>query len=761
MRVLFFALLLYALSLRAAFAIEPFVIKDIRVEGLQRIAPGTVFNYLPVKVGDNLTDQAAQDSIKALFKTGFFQDVRLERRGDVLVVLVSERPSIGSIKIDGAKELDADTLKKTLKDIGLAEGRVFNSSVLDRMQQELKRQYFARGHYAVQVKPTVTPLERNRVAVKIEVSEGRIAKIRQINVVGNHVFKEKALLKTFKLSPPTIFSFFTKNDQYSRQKLAADLETLRSFYQNQGYLEFNIDSTQVSITPDKESMYVTVNITEGKRYTISGYKLAGKLIIPEAEMRRLITIKPGDVFSRQAITDISKRISDRLGNDGYAFANVNAIPDVDKQHQQVAFTFFVDPGQRVYVRRINFFGNTTTRDEVLRREMRQFEGGWFSAAKVQRSVERLKRLGFFDEVNVETPAVPGSPDQVDVNITVKERSTGTFLIGIGYSDVDKFIVNSSISYKNLFGSGKELGASIDTSKATQNLSINYNNPYYTLDGISRGFNLYSTKVDASQLNTAAYSSKTNGAGVFYGIPIGEDRTVNLGLAFENVNLGVGTTSAQIAQDFVNTYGSSNNVLKATLGWSHDTLDSPIFPTQGFLQRINGEVSVPGSDLEYYRLIYLASAYFPLPASFTYKLTGELGWGDGYGKTPALPFYKNFYAGGSSTVRGYRARTLGPIDSISGEPIGGSARALVNTELQFPIPGMKDNKSTRLSVFVDGGMVYPPGQRPDTGELRYSAGVAFNWYSPIAPLSFSWGQPLNAKPGDQIEHFQFTLGTTFR
>lgn len=761
MRALFFALLLYALSLRVAFAIEPFVIKDIRVQGLQRITPGTVFNYLPVKVGDKLTDKTAQESIKALFKTGFFQDVQLERQGDALLVVVNERPSIGSIKIEGAKELDADTLKKTLKEIGLAEGRVFNSSVLDSMEQELKRQYFARGHYAVQVKPTVTPLPRNRVAIKIQVSEGRVAKIRQINIVGNHVFSEKTLLKTFKLSTPTLFSFFTKNDQYSREKLAGDLESLRSFYQNQGYLEFNIDSTQVSITPDKESIYVTVNITEGKRFTISGYKLAGKLIIPEAEMRRLITIKPGEVFSRQEITDITKRISERLGNDGYAFANVNAIPEIDKQNQTVAFTFYVDPGQRVYVRRINFFGNTTTRDDVLRREMRQFEGAWFSAEKVRLSVERLKRLGFFDEVTVDTPPVPGSPDQVDVNIHVKERSTGTFLIGIGYSDVDKFIINSSINYKNLFGSGKELGASIDTSSATQNLSINYNNPYYTLDGISRGFNVYSTKIDASQLNTAAYSSKTNGAGVYYGIPISENRTVNVGIAFENVNLGVNSSSALIAQNFVAQYGSTNNVVKGTLGWAYDTLDSPIFPTKGYLQRVSAEVSVPGSNLEYYRLIYLASAYFPLTHNITYKLDGELGWGHGYGKTSQLPFYKNFYAGGSSSVRGYRANTLGPVDPISGQPIGGSSRALVNTEVQFPIPGMKDNKSTRLSVFVDGGMVYQPGQRPDVGQFRYSAGMAFNWYSPIAPLSFSWAQPLNNKPGDQIEHFQFTLGTTFR
>jgi outer membrane protein insertion porin family len=761
MKILLLAVSLYALSMTAAHAIESFVVKDIQVEGLQRIAPGTVFNYLPVKVGDKLTEQSAQEAIRALFKTGFFNDVRLERKGDTLVVVVTERPSIGSIKITGTKEIDEDTLKKTLKDVGLAEGRVFNSSVLDKTEQELKRQYFSRGHYAVQVKPVVTPLERNRVAIKIEVSEGRIAKIQQINIVGNTVFREKDLLDTFKLSPPTLFSFFTKNDQYSKQKLASDLESLRSFYQNQGYLEFNIDSTQVSITPDKQSIYVTVNITEGKRFTIAGYKLAGKLVVPEAELRRLITIKPGDVFSRQAITDISKSISDRLGNEGYAFANVNAIPEVDKEKQTVSFTFFVDPGQRVYVRRINFFGNTTTRDEVLRREMRQFEGAWFSTQKVQRSVERLKRLGFFEDVNVETPPVPGSPDQVDINITVKERQTGTFLVGIGYSDADKFLVNSSISYKNLFGTGKELGASIDNSHVSRNFNVTYNNPYYTADGISRGFNLYSSKVDAAAANTAAYNSSTTGAGIFFGIPTSEDRSYNLGLAFENVQLDTTLTSAAIAQNFVATHGASNDVVKGTLGWAYDTLDSPIFPSKGVLQRISGEVAVPGSDLEYYKLTYLASAYYPLTKNLTYKLKGELGWGDGYGKTNELPFYKNFYAGGSSTVRGYRARSLGPRDTLTNDPTGGSSRALVNTEVLFPVPGVKDNKSMRLSVFVDGGMVYAPGKTPDLGELRYAGGLAFNWFSPIAPLSFSYSKPLNSKPGDEIERFQFTLGTTFR
>ena len=746
----------------AALAITPFTIKDIRVEGLQRTSAGTVFNYLPVKVGDTLTEARAQEAIKALFKTGFFSDVRLERQDNVLVVIVAERPSIDSVKISGTKDIEEDTLKKSLKEIGLAEGRIFNRLLLDKTEQELKRQYFARGRYAVQVKVTVTPLERNRVAIVIDVSEGRIAKIQHINIVGNKSFRDKRLLETFSLTTPTLFSFFSKNDQYSKQKLAGDLESLRSFYQNQGFLEFNIESTQVSITPDKEGIYITINLTEGKRYTVTDYKLAGKLIVSEVELRKLIAIKAGDVFSRQAITEATKKITERLGNDGYAFASVNAIPDIDKKKQTVSFTFFVDPGQRVYVRRINFSGNTHTHDEVLRREMRQFEGAWYAADKIQRSVARLKRLGFFDDVTVDTPAVAGSPDQVDVNINVKERETGSLLLGIGYSDAEGALINANVSMKNLVGTGKELSVSIDNSEASQNFNVRYVNPYATPDGVSRGFNLFSSKYDAAQANTAAYNLETHGAGVFYGIPISEDRTVSLGLAWERMKFDVGGSRSQVALDFVSAYGNRNDVVSGTLGWAHDTLDSPIFPSEGSLQRVSAEIGMPGSDIEYYRLTYLASRYFPLSKRYTAKVKSELGYGDGYGSADVLPFYKNFYAGGSSSVRGYRARHLGDRDVLSGDPIGGNQRILLNAELLFPVPGVReDNNSMRLSAFVDGGMVYGPSQSIDLNELRYSAGVAFNWFSPIAPLAISYGLPLNDKPGDSLDAVQFTLGTTFR
>jgi len=759
--------LLLACLLPAPFvqAIENFFVKDIRVEGLQRIAPGTVFNYLPIKVGDNLTEVNARDAISALFKTGFFQDVRLERNGDVLVVHVSERPSIDSIKISGTKEIDDKTLLKSLKEIGLAEGRVFISSLLDKTEQELKRQYFSLGRYAVNVKTTVTPLERNRVAIRVDVAEGDVTRIHGITIVGNHFFKESELLKSFTISTPTLFSFISKNDQYSKQKLAADLESLRNFYQNQGYLDFSISSTQVSITPDRQQIYITVNITEGKKYTVTGVKIGGKSNIEEAELRKLISVKPGDVFSRLEITDSSKRISDRFGNDGYAFANINAVPDVDRDRGTVAFTFYIDPGQRVYVRRVNFSGNLSTNDEVLRRELRQMEGAWFSTAKVQRSRVRLQRLGFFEDVNVETPPVPGSPDQVDINVSVKERLVNNFSFGIGYSDAEGALINASMNFKNFLGTGKEVALSADNGKVNRHINLGYIDPYYTENGISRSINIYSSHTDAEAASTAAYTSNTAGLGLGFGIPISEDRSLSMGIAYEKIELQFNAvTGAKVAQDFVAAYGDTNSVFKTTLGWVRDTLDDPLFPHSGTQHRVSLESTLPGGDLEYFRLSYSGTAYIPLSKNITYKLKATLDYGAGFGETAVLPFYKNFFAGGSNSVRGYRARSLGPLDNGGPDPtlpIGGSKRVLANTELLFPFPGVADNKAMRLSAFIDAGMVYGSGAIVDLLELRYAAGVAFNWFSPIGPISISYAFPLNDRPDDRTESVQFTLGQAFR
>jgi outer membrane protein insertion porin family len=763
MRRLAAAVLLCLFPLPLALAVEPFVVREIRVEGLQRISPGTVFNYLPIKVGDTVGERLSQDAIGALFKTGFFKDVRLARDGSVLVVNVVERPSIAGIQILGAREISADDLKKSLKEVGFAEGRVFNKSLLERVEQELRQQYLARGYYGVIIRPTVTPLERNRVDITIDVSEGNTARIREINIVGNTVFDDDDLLDLFTLGPRSWWAIFSSRDQYSKQKLAGDLERLRNHYQDRGYLDFNIESTQVSLTPDREQIYVTVNISEGKKYTVTDVRLAGKFVVPEAELREFVTIRRGDVFSRKEVTEASKKISDRLANDGYAFANVNAVPDVDKDKSEVAFTFFVDPGKRVYVRRVNFAGNTATRDEVLRREMRQLESGWYAADKIQRSRVRLQRLGFFEDVSVETPPVPGTPDQVDVNIKVKERATGNLLLGVGYSDADGFLVNASITQHNLFGSGRELGLSFDNSKSVTNFNVRYVNPYYTQDGVSRGFNVFSTSVDAASAGTAAYNTNSFGAGMFFGIPLSEDHRVHIGGDVERIELQTTATSAQIAQDFVARYGDTSDLLKLTLSWSKDTLDSALTPMSGTLQRISGELAVPGSDLEYYKLTYLAGVYLPVTGRTTFKLKGELGYGGAYGDTEDLPFFKNYYAGGSSSVRGYRSRSLGPRDTLYVEdPVGGNRRVLLNVEYLFPMPGtQREDKSMRLSLFADGGMAYGPGERLDLGQLRYSAGLAFNWFSPVGPLSFSYAVPLNDRPGDRTENFQFTLGVPFR
>ncbi|MBI3574276.1 MAG: outer membrane protein assembly factor BamA [Gammaproteobacteria bacterium] len=744
-------------------AADSFVIRDIRVEGLQRIAAGTVFNYLPVKIGDTITERDTQEALRALFKTGFFRDVRLERQGDVLIVSVVERPSIAGISIRGTDEFSEEDLKKALKEIGLAEGRVFNKSIMDRVEQEMRQQYFARGYYAVSIKPTVTPLERNRVGIQFDVAEGKPARIREINLVGNSIYPDKKLLDLFILGPAPWYAFFSSADQYSKQKLSGDLETLRNYYQDLGYLEFNVDSTQVSITPDKENIYITINVTEGKKYTFTGFKLAGTFVVPEKELEELVAIKPGNIFSRKLLTESTKKVSDRLANEGYAFANVNAIPEINKETSEVFFTFFVDPGRRVYVRRVNFSGNIATTDEVLRREMRQLEGAWYAADKIQRSRVRLQRLGFFEDVNVETPAVAESPDQVDVNVAVKERHTGNLLLGIGYSDADGVLINASITQSNLFGTGKELSVSVDNTRSTTNFNVRYVNPYHTPDGISRGFNVFTSKVNGSRANTAAYDVKTTGAGVFYGIPLSEVNTINVGADVEQIQLTTGSNTAQVAQDFVAKHGASNNLIVANVGWARDTLDSTLLPTSGLIQRVSGEMGVPGSDLQYYKINYLHGYYWPWGTRTSFRLKGELGYGQGYGSTGELPFFKNYFAGGSSSLRGFKSRSLGPKDTrYPDDAIGGNKRVLGNAEVFFPVPGSsRDNKAMRMSWFVDSGMVYGESEKLNLSQLRYSTGLAFNWFSPVGPLSFSYGLPLRKKVEDKTDAFQFTLGVPFR
>ncbi len=764
--------LIAILAIPSAWAEAPFVVRDIRVEGIQRTEAGTVFSYLPVKVGEQLTDEKATAAVKALYATGFFKDVRLESRDGVLIVTVEERPSIASIALNGIKEFSADDLKSGLKQTGLAEGRVLDRALLDKAEQELQRQYFNRGKYAVEIKSTLTPLERNRVAVQFDVVEGESAKIQQINIVGSQAFKEKELLKQLTSTTPNWLTWYSKNDQYSKSRLAGDIEALRSFYLNRGYLEFNVDSTQVSISPDKRGIYITLNITEGPQYKVSDIKLAGQMLVAEEELKKLITVQPGEVFARDRLTDTTKRISDRLGNEGYAFANVNAVPELDKDKASVAFTLFVDPGRRVYVNRVNVAGNTRTRDEVVRREIRQMEGAYYDAEKINRSRERLNRLGFFNEVNIETPSVSGTTDQVDVNVSVTEHSTGNVMLGAGYSSSEGLVLSGSVSQSNVFGTGNRLTAQINSGSVNTVYSLSFTNPYYTLDGISLGYDIYRRDVDATSIDGVGdYETSTYGLGVRFGLPVNERDFISTGLTYEQTSLTIDPLTAPTQYiRFIDTFGNDNDTLRLDAAWARDTRNSYLFPTKGLYQRIAAEIGTPLGSLEYYKLSFQHQQYFALGRSFTLMLNGELGIGDGLSGKP-LPFFKNFYAGGTGSVRGFENGTIGPKD-INGDALGGDTRVVGNAELFFPLPGLKDDQSLRMSAFVDVGAAFGPSDgnplNPYNGlyekfafeDLRASAGLAVLWVSPLGPLKFSVAQPIVEKTGDQTEVFQFTLGNVF-
>ncbi|HRD34283.1 MAG TPA: outer membrane protein assembly factor BamA [Rhodocyclaceae bacterium] len=749
-------------------AFEPFVVKDIRVEGIQRTEAGTVFSYLPVRVGETFSEPKAADAIRGLFATGFFSDVRIEVENDVIVVLVDERPAIADITFVGVKEFDKDALKAGLRDVGLSEAQIFDRSLLERAEQELKRQYLSRGKYAAQITTTVTPLERNRVGINFAVEEGAVAKIREIKIVGNEAFKDDELLEIFQLTTPGWLTWYTKNDQYSRQKLSADMENLRSFYLDRGYIDFNIDSTQVSITPDKQDIFITLSITEGEMYTVSAVRFAGDLILPEEEYLKLVKIVPGQVFSRSDLTETTKAVVDRLGNEGYAFANVNAAPELDKEKNEVAFTIFVDPGRRVYVDQINIGGNTRTRDEVIRREMRQMEGEWYDAAKINRSRTRIDRLGYFDEVSVETPAVPGTTDQVDVNFNVKERPTGNLSLGAGFSSAEKLTLSASISQQNLFGSGNALSLGINTSKANRTLSLSYTNPYFTVDGVSLGYDLYHRTLDPSETTTIArYRTQSTGAGIRLGYPIGEEDTINFGLTADRTEITTYEESPIQYKEFCIEFGCSDpsgigevtvDSLLASAGWQKDGRDSFIYPRAGVYQRLFFEGAVPVGDLQYVKLNYQYQHWFPIGRHDALMLNADLGWADGYGGKP-MPFYKNFYVGGIGTVRGFDQSGIGP-KTADGDALGGTRRIVGNAEYFFPMPGSGLDRSLRVSVFLDAGSVWQEEDTVDLGDLRYSTGLGFAWSSPIGPLKFSLGYPIKKEDDDETQVFQFQLGTVF-
>ena len=743
----------------SAHAFEPFRVEDIRVDGLQRISPGTVFNFLPVQVGDEFTEHESETTIRSLYKSGYFKMVELRREGGVLAVIVQERPAISSIDIKGNEDIESEPLLDSLKDIGLAEGNVFDRSLLEKVELELERQYYSRGKYGVKIETTVTPLERNRVDILIDVSEGAVAKIREINIVGNQVYDDETLLDQLEQSTPNWLSFYSKDDQYSKQELAADLETLRSWYQDRGYIKFNVDSTQVSITPDKKDIYITINITEGQLYKVREIKLSGDLVIAPEELFPMFRINAGEVFSRKRVTDTVTRISDRLGNEGYAFANVNTVPDVNEKTREVDLTFFVDPGKRVYVRRVNFAGNTKTRDEVLRQEMRQMEGGWFSAEKVERSRARLQRTGFFEEVNVETPAVPASTDQVDVDYSVTEQPSGSVSVGLGFAQSSGVILNGSISQDNFFGTGRRVDASINNSSVTKVFSGSYTNPYYTVDGISRGFGASFRETNADEADLSNYSTDSYGVNVTYGFPLSEHNFFRFTISADSLKLKNTEFSSREVREFVADHGEDFKSLSLSSSLGHDTRNRRIFPSQGGERRISVDAKVPGSELEYYKIDLRIQEFVPLTKLFIFNAKLDIGYGDGYGDFDNLPFFANYFAGGVRSVRGWEDFSLGPRDDEN-DPLGGSFKTVGNLQIVFPPPFLTDSNSVRLSTFYDIGNVFPGAEDFETSDLRMSVGLGLTWLSPVGPLAISIAQPLNDKSGDDVQKIQFTLGAGF-
>lgn len=740
-----------------ALAAEPFKVKDIRINGLQRITAGAVFNGLSVKVGDSFNDDRSEDVIRELFQMGFFSDVDVAQNEQVLVINVKERPAITSIDLEGNKDIDTDTLITAFGDVGMAVGQVFNPLTLDKVKNELLQQYYNNGKYSATVKSKVTTLERNRVSILLTVVEGSAASIKLINVVGNSVYTDEELLDKFELSEPTLFSFYTNSDQYSKQKLSADLERLNSYYQNRGYINFKVESTQVTISPDKEGIFITINVHEGKEHTLSEVKLAGELIVTPDELIRVTTVQPGDIFSRKKATQTSDNITTILGHVGYSFANVNMIPEIDDETSTVKITFFIDPGKRIYVRRVLMEGNSKTRDEVIRREVRQMEAAPISTLAIDRSKARLSRLGYFDEVDVQTPTVPGTSDQVDVKYTVKEKSSGNITAGAGFSQNQGLVLSASISQNNFLGTGKRLSASFNNSDVNTIYSLAYTNPYYTIDGISRGYSMTYRTTDGDEADVNAYNSETFATGINWGLPLNETDRLGFGLdvEFTTVERGDSFPNSDIVE-FVQENGESYTNLKSSAVWGTDTRDRAIFATRGGRKRLSGEVTIPAlSDLEYYKVAYNQKHYFPVTKHTTLYLNADLGYGDSFGDTSTLPFFENYYGGGKSSVRGFADNTLGPKDEF-GDATGGNIKVIGNVEFIFPVPFAPESKTVRFSTFIDGGNVFDDDVEVD--DLRYSIGISAKWLSPFGALAFSLASPLNDEEDDDTEVFQFSFGS---
>lgn len=753
-----------------------FVISDIRVEGLQRISAGTVFGAVPYSVGDDIGSIEIRTIVRSLFQTESFDDVQIGRDGNVLVIIVRERPTIDSIEFEGNKAIKTEALIEGLQGSGLSEGQIFKKITLEQIVADLERQYVSQGRYDANIETAVENLPRNRVAIKVDVFEGNVSGIRHINIVGNTVFDDETLIELLELKLPGWLSFYTKDDQYSREKLKGDIETIESHYLDRGYLNFRIDSTLVSIASNMEDVYITINIIEGEQFVVSGVEIAGELRdIPEANIRALIVSRQGQIFSRQRMTASEERIEYALGNSGYTFASATGEPVLDDDGETVTIKFFVDAGKRAYVRRVNFQGNTVTQDTVLRREMRQLEGGWASTAMIEGSKMRLQRLGFFKEVNVETPSVPGTEDQIDVNYTVEEQPSGSISATLGYAEHMGLILGLGYQESNVFGTGNSINVNINRSDYQEAFSVSFFDPYYTVDGVSRGYSLFLRQNDFEERNIASFSTDSYGASINFGYPISEISRIGFSVGYESTEIKEGVIPAQEISEFIENEGNEFDLISLTASYSMSALNRGLLPTGGRSQSMSFEMTVPGSELEFYRINYSGQIFFPLFNPFILRLRANLGYGEAYGGTETFPFYKHFFAGGMGSVRGYESNSLGPRSTPSPQdqygdpdPIGGNVLIEMSAEIIFPLPFIEDQSQLKSVLFFDAGNVFNTNCPTvsvvcfdlDEGELRYSAGIAVTWITGFAPISFALSVPLNDKPGDETEAFQFELGRTF-
>jgi outer membrane protein insertion porin family len=746
-----------------AWAVDPFTVRDIRVEGLQRIESGTVFASLPLRVGDQYSDEKGAAAIRALFALGLFKDVRLETEGDVLVVVVEERPSVAAVEFIGLKEFDKEVLLKALREVGLAEGRPYDKALADKAEQELKRQYINRSLYGAEVVSTATPVDRNRVNLSFTITEGGPAKIKQIQIVGNKAFTESDLRDQFNLDTGGWMSWYTKSDRYARTKLNADLEALRSYYLARGFLEFRIDSTQVAMSPDKQEMAITINVTEGERFVVSGVKLEGNYLDKDDEFKALVKIGVGKPYNAETVAETTKAFTDYFGKFGFAFAKVEAKPEIDRQNNRVQFVLQAEPSRRAYVRRILVSGNNRTRDEVIRREFRQFEAAWYDGDKIRLSRDRVDRLGFFTEVNVETIEIPGTSDQVDLMFTVAEKPTGSISLGAGFSSAEKVTLSFGIRQENAFGSGNYLAVEVNTSKYNRNLVLSTTDPYFTQNGISRTIDVFQRTTRPYLGDINSYSLINSGLGLRFGVPVTETDTVFVGANAEQTQIKAGTGLPDPYKEYADRFGATSTAIPLTLGWARDGRDSALVPTKGTYQRLNADLSIAG-DVRYFRSNYQYQQYFPLSKKYTLALNADLGWGQGLSGQP-FPIFKNFYVGGLGSVRGFEQSTLGPsrVTSSSNSALvylGGPKKMVLNAEFMVPFPGAGNDKTLRLFGFTDIGRAFGDNEKISLGDLRASAGIGLSWISPMGPLRFSYATPIRKETGDKIQKLQFQIGTSF-